>query len=110
MSGYTFLGCDFRTPERKYSLTFLSGNITFAEEIEKTDDYAAPLEINGRRALKLFREHALEECSYVLETNYGILILLRGLEFNDIGFAPQEEWCAGLEDTAILIEPLLADE
>ncbi|NLG54450.1 MAG: DUF3558 domain-containing protein [Rhodococcus sp.] len=110
LDDYTFLGCDFRTAERKYSLTLLSGNVTFAEESEKTADYAKPLEINGRHALLKFREYARDECAYSLETNYGVLIILRGLEHDLIGPAPQEEWCAGLEDTVRLIEPLLADE
>lgn len=109
LDGYTFRRCDIKTPVRKYTLSVLSGNVTFAEEQKKTADYAQPIDINGRRALLKLEATNIETCAISLETTYGILILLRTLNFNDIGYAPQEQWCAGLEDTARLIEPLLAD-
>lgn len=109
MSGYTFLRCYFETPVRQYGLSLLSGNITFAEEKKKTEAFAEPIEINGRPALLELDPTDRDGCAISLETNYGILIVLRGLHHDYIGPAPREEWCAGLEDTARLIEPLLAD-
>lgn len=106
---YTFLGCKYRTSQRQYRLTFLSGNITFEEERQKTAAYAEPIEINGRRALLELKPDLVDSCAISLETAYGILIFSRTLVHNSIGPAPTEEWCAGLEDTARLIEPLLPE-
>lgn len=101
---YTFLGCDYDTPVRKYNLSLLSGNITFAEEVKKTAEYAQPIDINGRRGLLEFKASTKYSCAVSLETDYGVLILSR-LLFQ--AGAPESEWCAGLEDTARLIEPLI---
>ncbi|MFD4366869.1 DUF3558 domain-containing protein [Rhodococcus sp. NPDC058521] len=107
MGDYTFLGCDFKTPVRQYGLSFLSSNISFAEEEQKTAAYAQPITVNGRRALLEVQETNRETCAISLETSYGILIVIRNLHHNEIGIAPQEQWCAGLEDTVRQIEPLL---
>lgn len=104
---YTFLGCNWQTPQTKYRLGLLSGNITFAEEQQKTAAYAVPIDINGRRALLEQKPGTSDVCAMTLETNYGILILGRNLFDDRIGPAPQSEWCAGLEDTARLFEPYL---
>ncbi|MFD4366809.1 DUF3558 domain-containing protein [Rhodococcus sp. NPDC058521] len=101
---YTFLGCSYRTQVRQYSLSMLSGNVTFAEEVEKTAEYAQPIDINGRNGLLEFNPSMKYACAVSLETDYGVLILSRNL-FK--AGAPESEWCAGLEDTARLIEPLI---
>lgn len=110
LDDYTFLGCEFVTPVRQYGLSLLSGNVSFAEEQEKTAAYAQPININGREALLKLDPALRDACAITLNTDYGILIIARDLHSDYIGPAPQEEWCAGLEDTARIIEPLLADE
>lgn len=110
LDDYTFLGCDFDTPVRQYGLSLLSGNVTFEEEKEKTAAFAKPINVNGRDGLLKLDPTLVDACAVTLETDYGILIIVRDLYSSHIGPAPQEEWCAGLEDTAGLIEPLLPKE
>ncbi|MDV6281068.1 DUF3558 domain-containing protein [Rhodococcus jostii] len=104
---YTFLGCSYDTQQRRYGLNVLSGNISFAEEREKTNEYATPTEINGRPALLKWEANKPNACAVSIETSYGVLILDRSV-FQGHGVdAPEAEWCAGLEDTARIIEPLI---
>jgi len=104
---YTFLGCSYDTPQRRYGLNILSGNITFDEEREKTKSYATTTEINGRRALLEWEPQKSDECAVSVETSDGVLIVSRLILKDTPGPSPQAEWCAGLEDTARIIEPFI---
>lgn len=104
---YTFLGCSYDTPQRRYGLNVLSGNITFDEEREKTKSYATAIEINGRKALLEWEPAKSDECAVSVETSDGVLIVSRLILRDSPGPSPQLEWCAGLEDTARIIEPFI---
>lgn len=103
MGGYTFLSCSYDTPERRYGLNVLSGNITFAEEREKTKDYATPIEIDGRRALLEEDPGDTLGCAVSIETSYGILIVSRLIQRTSTETPPRSQWCDGIEGTASII-------
>ena len=104
---YTFLGCGYDTPQRRYVMNVLSGNITFAEEQEKKKDHSTPIDINGRRAILIFDPSVSDACDLSIETPYGILGFTRSVFAGNGQHAPESEWCAGLEDTARIIEPFI---
>ncbi|MFC9357674.1 DUF3558 domain-containing protein [Rhodococcus sp. NPDC057014] len=104
---YTFLGCGYDTPQRRYVMNVLSGNITFAEEQEKKKLHSTPIEINGRRAILIFDPGVTDACDLTIETSYGILGFTRSVFQGNGQHAPEYEWCAGLEDTARIIEPFI---
>ncbi|NLE80731.1 MAG: DUF3558 domain-containing protein [Rhodococcus sp.] len=98
---YTFLGCQYDTKEVQYGLNVLSGNITFAEELEKVKDYSTPTEINGRQALVEVRQEMPNGCSVSIETDYGVLIIARDtFRTHSTQEIPYDTWCDGLEETA----------
>ncbi|AII08836.1 DUF3558 domain-containing protein [Rhodococcus opacus] len=107
---YTFLGCSYKTPERLYGMNVLSGNITFAEEVEKSLEHATPIDINGRRGLLKFDTGVTNSCDLSMETSFGIFGLTRSIFPNYPGPAPEAEWCAGLEDTARIFERYIPKE
>ncbi|NDV04449.1 DUF3558 domain-containing protein [Rhodococcus sp. IEGM 248] len=107
---YTFLGCSYDTPRRLYGLNILSGNISFAEEQEKTKAYATQIDVNGRRALLKFQADEPDACAISIETTYGVLIVDRSLFKGTGAPAPESEWCAGLEDTARIFERYIPKE
>lgn len=107
---YTFLGCSYDTSQRRYGMNVLSGNVSFAEEQEKTRAYATPIEINGRRALLKFNPEVRNACDLSIETSDGFLGFTRRLIVDYAGAAPESEWCAGLEDTARIFERYIPKE
>ncbi|MGW5144621.1 DUF3558 domain-containing protein [Rhodococcus koreensis] len=107
---YTFLGCSYDTPERRYGMNVLSGNVSFAEEQEKSSAFATPIEINGRRALLKFNPAVRNACDLSIETSDGFLGFTRRLVVDYAGPAPEPEWCAGLEDTARIFERYIPKE
>ncbi|MFF2107001.1 DUF3558 domain-containing protein [Rhodococcus koreensis] len=107
---YTFLGCSYKTPQRLYGMNVLSGNITFAEEEEKSREHSTRIEINGRRGLLKFNSGVTNSCDLSMETSYGIFGLTRSIFPDYSGAAPEAEWCAGLEDTARIFERYIPKE
>ncbi|MFD7005252.1 DUF3558 domain-containing protein [Rhodococcus sp. JVH1] len=107
---YTFLGCSYDTPRRLYGLNILSGNISFAEEQEKTKAYAKQIDVNGRRALLKLETDQPDACAISIETTYGVLIVDRSVFKGTGAPAPESEWCAGLEDTARIFERYIPKE
>ncbi|MEV0945894.1 DUF3558 domain-containing protein [Rhodococcus sp. NPDC049939] len=105
---YTFLMCDFDTPQRQYGLGVYSANITFAEEEEKVKDYSTPIMLDGRRALRKVQSSL--GCAISMETGYGILIVSRTLQLTRSDQNPEEERCVGIEETASIIARYLPDE
>jgi hypothetical protein len=107
---YTFLGCTYDTPKRRYGMNILSGNVSFAEEEAKVAPHASPIEINGRRALLEFNPSERDVCAVTIETSSGFLILDRNIFLDQVGPSPESEWCAGLEDTARIFERYIPKE
>ncbi|MDV7241334.1 MULTISPECIES: DUF3558 domain-containing protein [Rhodococcus] len=104
---YTFLGCGYDTQQRLYVMNVLSGNITFAEELEKKQGHSTPIDINGRRAILIFDPKVSDACDLSMETSYGVVGLTRSVFKGNGQHAPESEWCAGLEDTARIFEPFI---
>lgn len=73
---YTFLTCDFRTPDSAMSLGLDSGNVTWEEDLQKNGYVLEPTTVNGRQAGLLRGEKGDESlCRVHLRTNAGIVIV-----------------------------------
>ncbi|WP_016694248.1 DUF3558 domain-containing protein [Rhodococcus rhodochrous] len=113
MGTYTFLGCAYEGTVSvpgvlaRYDLNVLSGNVTLEEERDKNGHAAVPTTINGRPALLEVDPGNVETCRYVLETNFGMVILSRLYQKDHSGPVPQSEWCDGFEQTVSTIEPFI---
>ncbi|MFC9551752.1 DUF3558 domain-containing protein [Rhodococcus sp. NPDC056960] len=107
---YTFLGCSYDSTDGLYGMNALSGNITWAEEQEKSKDHATEIQVNGRRALLKFNPEVRNACDLSIETPFGMFGLTRSLFPDYAGPAPEPEWCAGLEDTARIFERYIPKE
>jgi hypothetical protein len=113
MGTYTFLGCTYRQDDlvpgvrRGYSLSILSGNVTLDEELAKKSAVATETTINGRRALFEVGPASNGTCTYVLQSNFGIVSLIRTYNKDHPGPVPETEWCSGMDGLVSSIEPLL---
>lgn len=113
MGTYSFLGCDYRGTLhipgvlRSYSLIILSGNVTLEEELAKNGHVATETVINGRRALQEVDPALSGSCAFVLESEFGIVILSRIYNADHTRGVPQTEWCAGFTELVTDIEPLI---
>lgn len=99
---HTFLSCSYDTVERRYGLNVMSGNVTFAEQQEKSKDYSTPIEIAGRRALLEIPGNTIS-CTVSIETDYGILGVSRVIQRTSSAVPPRSQWCDGIEETASII-------
>ena len=110
MGTYTFLGCSYRDStkvpgiRRGYSLNVLAGNITFDEERENNGHIATTVTVNKRRALVEVDPSRKDTCKYVLEADFGIVMLTRILHTDHLGHAPSSDWCTGFEELVTSIE------
>ncbi|APE08420.1 MULTISPECIES: DUF3558 domain-containing protein [unclassified Rhodococcus (in: high G+C Gram-positive bacteria)] len=115
MGTYTFLGCTYKKEDlvpgvrRGYSLNILSGNVSLDEELKKNGHVAAPATINGRPALLELDPNNRDACTYVLQTDFGVVFVTRLYNTDHPGPAPQGEWCAGMEEFVGSIEPYIAN-
>ena len=113
MGTHTFLGCTYRKDDlvpgvrRGYSLSILSGNVTLDEELAKKGAVATETTINGRRALLEMDPASNGTCTYVLQSNFGIVSLIRTYNKDHPGPVPETEWCFGMDGLVSSIEPLL---
>ena len=113
MGTHTFLGCLYRNDEyipgvrRGFGLNILAGNVTLEEEIQKNGHISEPTAINGRAAL--LRAHSSQSlaCTYVLETDFGIVIFDRLYHSDSVTSPPIELWCNDFEELVESIEPFL---
>ncbi|MBF6096663.1 DUF3558 domain-containing protein [Nocardia cyriacigeorgica] len=98
---YTFLTCDFDGPHRDLSVD--SGNVTWAEDIEKNGPNSEPLTVNGREAMWVLDPDLQGTCDIHLRTKIGILILsaVRTHEGIQAGLGR----CDGVLEMAEAIEP-----
>ncbi|MEE2061483.1 DUF3558 domain-containing protein [Rhodococcus artemisiae] len=113
MGSYTFLACYYRGTVQipgvlaRYDLNVMAGNVSLDEELKKNGQFATEITINGRPALREIGTNGDNECTYVLETNFGIVLFNRLYHKDHTGPVPQNEWCAGLDDFVAAVEPLL---
>ena len=75
--------------------------------MNKNDQFATEVTINGRPALREVGTNGDNECTYVLGTAFGIVLFNRLYHKDQTGPVPRSEWCAGLEDFVAGVEPLL---
>ncbi|MEV4633524.1 DUF3558 domain-containing protein [Rhodococcus coprophilus] len=113
MGTYSFIGCRFkgtlRIPGvlRRYGLSVLSGNVTMEEEKAKNDHIATESRVNGRRALIELDPEMRGSCAYVLEAEFGIVIVSRTYHADHSQEIPRAEWCAGFDQFVSAVEPLI---
>ncbi|QOW00129.1 DUF3558 domain-containing protein [Rhodococcus pyridinivorans] len=113
MGTHTFLGCTYDNRDhipgvrRGYGLNILSGNVTFEEERAKNGHMATETSIGGRRALLEINPADRNTCAYVLQTDFGLVIVSRLYYADHAGPAPQSEWCAGLIELVTKIESFI---
>ncbi|MCK0093912.1 DUF3558 domain-containing protein [Rhodococcus sp. F64268] len=113
MGSYTFLACYYRGTVQipgvlaRYDLNVMAGNVSLDEELKKNGQFATEITINGRPALREIGTNGDNECTYVLETNFGIVLFNRLYHKDHTGPVPLDEWCAGLDDFVTAVEPLL---
>ncbi|MCD5418853.1 DUF3558 domain-containing protein [Rhodococcus pyridinivorans] len=115
MATHTFLGCTYKKEDlvpgvrRGYSLNILSGNVSLDEELKKNGHVATSATINGRSALLEVDPENRDACTYVLQTDFGVVFVTRLYNTDHPGPAPQSEWCAGMEEFVGSIEPHIAN-
>ncbi|MGN5239288.1 DUF3558 domain-containing protein [Rhodococcus sp. SJ-3] len=115
MGWYTFLGCEYtktdRVPgvRRGYGLNVLSGNVTLDEELDKNGHIATTTQINGRPALRELGPTGDDECTYALQTSFGLVFFNRLYNKDHTGPVPESEWCAGMEAFLVTVEPYITD-
>jgi hypothetical protein len=115
MGSYTFLSCRYKGTLhipgvlRRYGLSVLSGNVSIEEELAKNGHIARETNIGGRRALVEVDPNLKDTCAYVLQTNFGIVILSRSYNADHNRGVPETEWCANFEAAVSMIEPLIED-
>ncbi|MFD6857583.1 DUF3558 domain-containing protein [Rhodococcus sp. NPDC060090] len=115
MGSYTFLGCSYKGTIHipgvlaRYGLIVMAGNASLEEEFKKNGDVATPTTVNGRPALLEVGTNGNDECTYVLQTDFGIVLFNRLYHKDHTGPVPPSEWCFGLEDFIGTVEPLLGN-
>ncbi|WP_226436192.1 DUF3558 domain-containing protein [Rhodococcus yananensis] len=112
MGAYSFLGCSYRSPAvenglRQFSLSILAGNVTLDEELAKVGDIATPTQINGRRALLEIDESSSGDCTYVLETEFGLVLYCRTHYKLGSTPVPRDQWCIDMEHLVATLESYL---
>ncbi|ATL69900.1 DUF3558 domain-containing protein [Nocardia terpenica] len=107
---YTFLGCEFKSPDKAYVLSILSGNRTMDEGRSKAGldgDQVEDLTIDGHAAM-LLRPNRRALCDLLLQTKVGYVDFAR-VTFADKIDGPVPEQCAGMTDLAEPIIPRIGD-
>ncbi|MCD5418857.1 DUF3558 domain-containing protein [Rhodococcus pyridinivorans] len=113
MGAYTFLGCAYDKRDyvpgvrRGYGLNILSGNVTLEEELAKNERIATDTTVNGRRALVEVDSTDRNTCTYVLQTDFGLIIFSRLYYTDHAGPAPEGEWCSGMDEFVTTLEPFI---
>ncbi|SUE13245.1 DUF3558 domain-containing protein [Rhodococcus sp. D-6] len=113
MGTYTFLGCTYRKDDyvpgirRGYNLSILAGNVSLDEELAKNGAMATEISINGRRALLEVNPANKDACTYVLQSDFGIVSFLRLYNKDRPGPVPESEWCTDMDELVSAIEPII---
>ncbi|MFJ2833951.1 MULTISPECIES: DUF3558 domain-containing protein [Nocardia] len=106
---YTFLTCDFRTPDSAMSLGLDSGNITWEEDLQKNGYVLEPTTVNGRQAGLLRGEKGDDSlCRVHLRTNVGVVIVRT--HSLGLGRSQNLDPCANIMDIASVVEKSIGKE
>lgn len=107
---YTFLTCDFQSPDQVYDLSILSGNRTMDEGRQKFTADGGRMEnttIDGRAAM-VVRGDTTDTCDVVLQTKAGYVDFLRTIATYKIN-GPTPEQCSGMVDLVRGVIPRIGD-
>nr|WP_246461488.1 DUF3558 domain-containing protein [Nocardia transvalensis] len=102
----TFLSCDFSSKPR--TLTVLSGNATWDEDLRKNGSWSEPITINGREAMWVRDPGLPRACDIHLRTKVGFADIGTTLTLN--GVTQDAKPCDGLLDIATAIEPTIGKD
>ncbi|MFQ6329635.1 DUF3558 domain-containing protein [Nocardia sp. CWNU-33] len=108
---YTFLGCEFKSADKVYSLGILSGNRTLNEGRAKFTADGAQIEdttIDGHAALIVRPQAPRTACDVVLQTKVGYVDFDRVIASYLID-GPTPERCSGMVDLVRGIIPRIGD-
>ncbi|MBO0852857.1 MAG: DUF3558 domain-containing protein [Nocardia sp.] len=97
----TFLICHFDTPGK--TLTVISGNATWDEDLQKNGRWSEPVTINGRRGMQVKDPALMGDCDIHLPTKAGFLDI--GVGLTSDGKTQDLNPCDGLDAVAAAIEP-----
>ncbi len=107
---YTFLGCEFQSPDKAYGLGILSGNRTMDEGRKKFTADGAQIEdttVDGRAAM-IIRTKTPDSCDVLLQTKAGYVDFDRTIAEYLID-GPTPERCSGMADLVHGIVPRIGD-
>ncbi|WP_074965389.1 DUF3558 domain-containing protein [Nocardia asteroides] len=106
---YTFLTCDFRTPDSAMSLGLDSGNITWEEDLQKNGRVLEPTTVNGRQAGLIRGEQGDESlCRVHLRTKVGV-VFVRTHSLG-LGRSQNLDPCANIMEIASVVEKSIGKE
>ncbi len=103
---YTFLTCEFNSPDNAYTLTILSGNKTMDEGRSKFTTDGAQIQdatIAGRAAM-IVRTKTPDTCDVLLQTKAGYVDFGRMIAAYKFS-GPTPERCSGMTDLVQAIVP-----
>ncbi|MFJ1460056.1 DUF3558 domain-containing protein [Nocardia sp. N2S4-5] len=102
----TFLICRFKSKPR--TLSVLSGNATWDEDLQKNRSWSEPLTVNGREAMWVRDPGLGDGCAIDLRTKVGVISVMSTLTLN--GLSQNLQPCDGLLDIATAIEPTIGKD
>jgi hypothetical protein len=108
---YTFLSCQFESPDKVYGLSILSGNRTMDEGRAKFTLDRARIEdtsIDGRTAM-IVRTYPGDTCDVLLQTKAGYIDFDRDIAGYLITNSPVPERCSGMVDLVQAIIPRIGN-
>jgi hypothetical protein len=107
---YTFLTCEFDSPDKVYGLGILSGNRTLDEGRTKETAEGAQIQdttVGGRSAL-IVRTKTADSCDVFLQTKAGYVDFQRIISAY-MTDGPTPERCSGMTDLVQAIIPRIGD-
>ncbi|MBF6329100.1 DUF3558 domain-containing protein [Nocardia transvalensis] len=107
---YTFLSCQFTSPDNVYGLAIMSGNRTWDEGRAKFTQDGARIEdttIDGRPAM-IVRTKSADTCDVLLQTKVGYVDFVRDIAAYLIS-GPVPERCSGMVDLVRAIIPRIGN-
>ncbi len=106
---YTFLTCSFENSDHTIALGVDSGNITWAENLEKNGSWLQPTTVNGRRAGTGTGAPGTEdECHVQMETKVGTVLLWTYVQ--SLGVGKNLYPCANIMEIASVVEKSIGKE
>ncbi|MCM6777971.1 DUF3558 domain-containing protein [Nocardia sp. CDC159] len=102
----TFLICNFSSKQR--TLSVLSGNVSWEEDLKKNSSWSEPITINGREAMWVRDPGLPIGCDIHLRTKAGFVDV--GVTLTLSGRGELAKPCDGLLETATAIEPSIGKD